>query len=247
VRSLCELDSSGQYRGLEPDIARHVALYVLGDASKVQFVPVHGDKRMKATRSWLQAIFALRKSMAIFSTLLGTNWWNLGMAGKLPSFLCPTECIGTLDYVGLDYYWGVPAFWPGELQRLSAAADFRYGSAPVWPGALEMILREQARVFSGKPIIVIENGCVTSADGFTRAKYLEAHIEQVQRAVQHGVPVEAYVCWSITSNREWGLHFDDNSDFGLYHIDLDNDPDLKRIPTDSSEMYARLIGENNLR
>jgi beta-glucosidase/6-phospho-beta-glucosidase/beta-galactosidase len=127
------------------------------------------------------------------------------------------------------------------LHRLSAAADFKYGSAPVWPGALERILREQAQAFPGKPIIVIENGCVTSADGFTRAKYLEAHIQQVERAVQHGVPVEAYLCWSITSNREWGLHFDDNSDFGLYHIDLDHDPDLKRIPTESSETYARVV------
>lgn len=242
VRGLCECDSSGEYRGLEPDIARHVALYILGDASKVQFYPVHGENRMKSTRSWLQAVFALRKSVGIFSTLLGTNWWNLGMAGKLASFLCPPECVGTLDYVGLDYYWGVASFWPAQLQRLSAAAEFRYGSAPVWPGALETILREQAQAFPGKPIIVIENGCVTSTDGFTRAKYLEAHVQQVERAVRDGIPVEAYVCWSITSNREWGLHFDDNSDFGLYHIDLDNDADLKRIPTDSSETYARLIG-----
>ncbi len=244
VQGLCERDASGQYRGLEPDIARYIALRILGDGSKVEFVPLQGDRRMSATRSWLQALFTLRKTIGIFSTLLGTNWWNLGMAGKLAPFLCPTECVGTLDYVGLDYYWGVSAFWPGQLQRLSAAAEFNYGRAPVWPSALETILREQAREFPGKPIIVIENGCVTSADGFTRAKYLEAHIQQVARAVQQGVPVEAYLCWSITSNREWGLHFDDNSDFGLYHIDLDNDPDLKRIPTESSDAYARLILEN---
>jgi beta-glucosidase/6-phospho-beta-glucosidase/beta-galactosidase/ABC-type amino acid transport substrate-binding protein len=244
VHGLCERDASGNYCGLEPDIARHIALYILGDASKVQFYPLHGDNRMKATRSWLQTVFALRKSIGIFSTLLGTNWWNLGMAGKLPAFLCPAECVGTLDYVGLDYYWGVPSIWPAQLQSLSAAADFRYGSAPVWPSALETILREQAQVFPGKPIIVVENGCVTSASGFTRAKYLEAHIQQVERAVQQGVPVEAYLCWSITSNREWGLHFDDNSDFGLYHIDLDNDPELKRMPTESSETYARLISEH---
>jgi beta-glucosidase/6-phospho-beta-glucosidase/beta-galactosidase/ABC-type amino acid transport substrate-binding protein len=244
VRGLCERDGSGNYTGLEPEIARYIARRILGDESKVEFVPLRGDRRMSATRSWLQRLFALRKTIAMFSTLLGTNWWNLGMAGRLPAFLCPRDCVGTLDYVGLDYYWGVPAFWPAQLQRLSAAAQFRYASAPVWPSALEMILREQAREFPGKPIIVIENGCVTSTDGFTRSKYLEAHIRQVQRAVEQGAPVEAYLCWSITSNREWGLHFDDNSDFGLYHIDLDTDPDLKRIPTDSSDTYARLIAEN---
>ena len=51
------------------------------------------------------------------------------------------------------------------------------------------------------------------------------------------------MCWSITSNREWGLPFDDGSDFGLYHIDLDTDPALKRTPTDSSRIYAALIAE----
>ncbi|MHB8148065.1 MAG: family 1 glycosylhydrolase [Vulcanimicrobiaceae bacterium] len=247
VPGLCEsapdahASPSQRYIGLEPEIARHVALRVLGDADKVAFVPLHGDKRFNATRSWLQALFALRKSFAMFGTLLGTNWWNLGMAGKLPTFLCPPECVGTLDYVGVDYYWGVPSFWPPELHRLSAAAEFKYASAPVWPGALDAILREQAQAFPGKPIVVIENGCVTMADGFSRAKYLDAHVAEVRRAVERGVPVVAYLCWSITSNREWGLVFDDNSDFGLYHIDLDTDPALTRTPTDASTRYAQLI------
>jgi beta-glucosidase/6-phospho-beta-glucosidase/beta-galactosidase len=131
--------------------------------------------------------------------------------------------------------------WPTQLKRLSAAAECRYGSAPVWPGVLRTILHNAQKRFPGKPIIVIENGCVTSADGFTRAKYLEAHIKEVLEARESGVPIEAYLCWSITSNREWGLPFDDNSDFGLYHIDLDRDPELKRVPTDASRTYAELI------
>ncbi len=244
VHGLCDR-SDGQYTGLEPDIARHIAAYILNDASKVQFVPLRGERRMSATRSWLRAFFNLRKTFAMFGTLLGTNWWNLGMAGKLPAFLCPPDCAGALDYVGLDYYWGVPAFWPGQLHRLSAAAEFHYASAPVWPSALETILGEHAEAFPGKPIIVIENGCVVSADGFTRAKYLEAHVREVRRAIEHGVPVIAYLCWSITSNREWGLHFDENSDFGLFYIDLDNDPDLKRVPTESSAAYAQLIASEH--
>ena len=235
-----------QYEGLEPEIARRVAQLIFGDPERVEFVPVQGERRLQATRSpWLHALFALRKSLAIFSTLLGTNWWNLGMAGKLPEFLCPRECVGTLDFVGLDYYWGVPSFWPGELHRLSAAADFQYASAPVWPGALSMILAETAREFPGKPIIVIENGCVGRASGVARADYLKAHVNEVRKAVARGVPVEAYLCWSITSNREWGLPFDDGSDFGLYHIDLDTDPELKRVPTDASRAYAALIAETS--
>jgi beta-glucosidase/6-phospho-beta-glucosidase/beta-galactosidase/ABC-type amino acid transport substrate-binding protein len=232
-----------KYVGLEPEIARRVAQLIFGDPDRVEFVPLHGTQRLSATRSWLHALLAFRKSFAIFGTLLGTNWWNLGMAGKLPEFLCPRECVGTLDYVGLDYYWGVPSFWPGELHRLSAAADFQYASAPVWPGALNAILSETAKEFPGKPIIVIENGCVGRASGVARADYLKAHVNEVRKAVARGVPIEAYLCWSITSNREWGLPFDDGSDFGLYHIDLDSDTELKRTPTDASRMYASLIAE----
>ena len=254
VRGLCTLRPSiskgqgdtgaPQYEGLEPELGRRIAQLIFGDPGRIEFVAMHGEQRLDATRSWVHAFFALRKSIAIFSTLLGTNWWNLGMAGKLPEFLCPSECVGTLDFVGLDYYWGVPSFWPGELHRLSAAADFQYASAPVWPNAINMILSEAARDFPGKPIIVVENGCVVRVPGFTRADYLKAHVAQVRKAVELGAPVEAYLCWSITSNREWGLTFDDGSDFGLYHVDLDTDPALTRQPTDSSRTYASLIADS---
>lgn len=242
VEGLCMPDGAGGYSGLEPDLARCIARHIFGkDDAKVRFVPLSGNRRWSATRSPLAMLDNFRKSLAMFGTLIGTNWWNLGMAGRLPRFLCPPECVGALDYVGIDYYWGISSVWPGELQRLSAAAECHYAMAPVWPLVLDGILRDAQERFPGRPIIIIENGCVTSADGFSRAKYLKSHIEQVVRARRRGVPIEVYMCWSITSNREWGLPFDDNSDFGLYHIDLDHDPTLTRTPTESSMMYAELI------
>jgi beta-glucosidase/6-phospho-beta-glucosidase/beta-galactosidase/ABC-type amino acid transport substrate-binding protein len=246
VAGLCEKVESAtspaeRYTGLEAQLARAIAQEIFGDPSRVEFVEVGGAQRLRATHSWLHVLFSFRKSFAIFGTLLGTNWWNLGMAGKLPAFLCPPECVGTLDFVGLDYYWGVPSIWPSELHRLSAAADFQYADAPVWPSALDAILAEATREFPNLPIVIVENGCVVKAAGFSRADYLRAHVEQVRRAVERGVPVDAYLCWSITSNREWGLPFDDGSDFGLYHIDLDTDAQLRRVPTESSRAYADLI------
>lgn len=245
VPGLCTHTPSG-YEGLEIDLARHIAKKLLGDAAKVQFVQVKGDERLGATRSWLERFDSLRKSFAMFATILGTNWWNLGMRGRLAPFLCPPEAIGSLDYVGVDYYWGVPSLLPSQLKRLVAAADSSYGNAPVWPDVLYYLLREQQADFPGKPIIVIENGCVTTADNVTRADYIARHLRQVQRAVSEGVPVAAYLCWSITSNREWGLTFDNNSDFGLYHIDLDTDPNLSRTPTPASELYKQIIAARSV-
>ncbi len=225
----------------ELDLARSVAQRILGDGSRIEFVTLRDEDRVDATRSWLRAFDAFRKTLSMFATMLGTNWWNLGMSGRLAPFLCPQECVGALDYVGLDYYWGVPSIRPSQLERLLSAAECRYGNAPVWPGVLYDILREQQRDFPGKPIIVIENGCVTTADRVARYQYIKRHLESVQRAAADGIPVQAYICWSITSNREWGLPFNDASDFGLYHIDLDTDPALTRVPTAASARYKEII------
>lgn len=246
VPGLCMPDGAGGFLGLEPDLARYVAARIFGSVEgRVRFVSLLGQRRLSATRSWRKRFDALRKTLSMFATILGTNWWNLGMAGRLPRFLCPPECVGTLDYVGLDYYWGVPSFRPSQLQRLAAAAECRYADAPVWPAMIYDILHEQAEAFPGKPIVVIENGCTTNADDVTRADYISRHVYHVQRAVGKGIPVEAYLCWSITSNREWGLPFDNGSDFGLYHIDLDHDVTLTRVPTPASERYATIVASRS--
>jgi len=57
-----------------------------------------------------------------------------------------------------------------------------------------------------------------------RNDYIRRHVLEVQKAVARGIPVFGYLCWSITSNREWGLAFSPGNDFGLYHIDLDGEP-----------------------
>jgi beta-glucosidase/6-phospho-beta-glucosidase/beta-galactosidase len=102
-------------------------------------------------------------------------------------------------------------------------------------------LKRFDRWFPGRDIMIIENGCIEKADGFTREDYLRAHILQVMRARSLGIPVTAYVCWSITSNREWGLKFSPDSDFGLHHIELDSDPALTRHPTPSAVAYKSII------
>ena len=119
-----------------------------------------------------------------------------------------------------------------------------YGDAPVWPGGLGAILRDAHVMFPDKPIIVVENGSVTSADGIARADYFTEHVREVMDAKKAGIPILAYLAWSITSNREWGLPFNDNSDFGLYHIELDTDPDLKRVPTPAAQRYAEIIASH---
>jgi beta-glucosidase/6-phospho-beta-glucosidase/beta-galactosidase len=82
---------------------------------------------------------------------------------------------------------------------------------------------------------------VEVADGMGRATYVHKHIREVQRAVQKGINVKGYICWAITSNREWDCEFCEASDFGLFHIDLDKDASLKRKRTSAADIYQQII------
>jgi beta-glucosidase/6-phospho-beta-glucosidase/beta-galactosidase len=103
------------------------------------------------------------------------------------------------------------------------------------------MLKYHAALFPELPILIVENGSVDVADGVDRVDYIRRHIREIQRGRRDGANVVAYVCWSITSNREWGLPFGPGSDFGLYHVDLDSDPALKRVPTAAVEAYREII------
>ena len=222
-------------------MARAVAQYIFNDPTKVVFKATQTQERIPLLRSIVQFINPFLKPFSILSTALTSNWWHLGMAGKLPEFLCPRECVDQQDFVGLDYYWGINSLKLNRIQQLMDAAFGRFNNAPVWSGVLYEMLKFHSQLFPDKEILIIENGSVEIADGVDRATYIRQHLYEVQRAYQDGVKVTGYICWSITSNREWGLKFNQHSDFGLYHIDLDTDPQLKRIPTAAAIEFKEMI------
>jgi hypothetical protein len=235
--------TTGQHSGLEIELAREVARQILGNPDRIQFRSAITAERIPLLRSAWRVLDPVLKPLSVLSTILACNWWHLGMRGDLPDFLCPRACVGQQDFVGLDYYWGIPNLRLNRIQRLLDAAARRFERAPVWPGALHGSLRYHADLFPGRSILVVENGSVDEADGVDRASYIRRHIGEVQRAVGDGVPVIGYVYWAITSNREWGLPFGKGSDFGLYHIGLDADADLRRQSTIAAEAYRQVIAQ----
>jgi beta-glucosidase/6-phospho-beta-glucosidase/beta-galactosidase/ABC-type amino acid transport substrate-binding protein len=242
VPGLSELAADGVRAGLEIDLARAVAARILGAPEAVELVPMLTAARVPALRgpaSWLDK---LQRIWGILATTCTTSWWHLAMAGKLPEFICPAECVGQLDFVAFDYYWGVGTLRLGRLLDLAdALIGGRFERAPVHARGLCFWVMELARRFPGLPIYVMENGCVDQADGIDRAEYLRRHVAELQRAVAAGAPVRGYLGWSITSNRELGHPFSSSTDFGLYHIDLDTDPALLRHPTPAAEAYRAII------
>jgi len=232
--------SNGERVGREIDLAREIARRLFGDPGRVRFTAASMTRRLPLLHSFLHVLDPFLRALSIRSIAFSGTWWHLGMAGKLPEFLCPRACVGTQDFVGLDYYWGIPTLGLHRLRGLMDAAAGRFDRAPVWPAALGPLLRWCARLQPGLPLLVVENGSVPVADGMDRGTYLRRHVEQVRRERARGREVMAYICWSITSNREWGLPFGPGSDFGLYHIELDTDPNLTRVETPSARVYRAL-------
>lgn len=229
--------------GLEVRLARLIAKEVLGDETKLDLVPLEPCERLEVLESkssWLNWAWRFWGTTSIIAN---ANWWYLGTSGRLPEELCPEEAVGAQDFVGLDYYWGLPTWRLHRFRLLEEAAHGRFLRAPVWPQGLFHALRRFHRWFPEQEILIVENGCVPSADGMTRGQYIKAHLAQVELAIAKGVPVKAYNYWSITSNREWGHAFDPNTDFGLLFVDLDRDPELKRKETDEVRIYRDLIRE----
>ena len=57
-----------------------------------------------------------------------------------------------------------------------AGSNGRFERAPVDPSFLHDTLREHARMFPGKPLMIVENGSVPIASGVHRARYIRDHM-----------------------------------------------------------------------
>ena len=167
----------------------------------------------------------------------------------LPAFAPTTDGLlldhlrGELDYVGIDYYYGIAL---DNLTTVRAAWDDFAGVRPQPEGVYEAIAH-YARRFPGTPLYIVENGMPTDdghrADGIGRADYLRDVVFWLQRAVADGYPVIGYNHWSLTDNYEWGSY---RSRFGLYRVDALADPALERVPTSGVEAYREVIGRGGV-
>jgi beta-glucosidase len=94
------------------------------------------------------------------------------------------------------------------------------------------------------PIVITESGCSFDdapdehgvVDDQRRIDYLEAHVQAVATAVQRGVDVRGYYCWSLLDNFEWAEGYTQR--FGLVHVDYETQA---RTPKKSFDWYRELI------
>ena len=118
---------------------------------------------------------------------------------------------------------------------------------PVVPAAFGTVLDWLRTSYPAlPPVYITENGLPradTVIEGRVRDEeriaYLEACLDEVERAVATGVDVRGYYVWSLLDNLEWGLGFGPR--FGIVHVDFDTQT---RTPKDSFRWYQQRISDH---
>ncbi|MCX7621240.1 MAG: family 1 glycosylhydrolase, partial [Acidimicrobiales bacterium] len=158
------------------------------------------------------------------------------------------------DFLGVQYYTRLKAYVlpiPGLWTAPIFGHDWRRFdiTSTGWEVRPEGLYEVLARAHGyGFPrLVVTENGAAYPdelIDNRVRDKrriaFYEAHLEQVLRARDAGIPVDGYFCWSLIDNFEWAEGY--RARFGIVYVDY---PTQRRIVKDSGKWFRQLLTGTN--
>ncbi|RDI96096.1 beta-glucosidase [Meiothermus sp. QL-1] len=156
------------------------------------------------------------------------------------------------DFIGLQtYFRQLVRFdplqlgtWAQEVPHEARGGELTAMGWEVWPENLYLLLKQFAAYPKVRRIVVTENGMalLDTPEGDRvhdprRIAFIEAHLAQLLRAKQEGVPVEGYFYWSFLDNFEWAEGY--RPRFGLVYVDY---PTQRRIVKDSGRWFQAFLG-----
>lgn len=174
--------------------------------------------------------------------------------GDLETISTPTS------FLGVNYYnrWIVQAkqqhteadgtgdSGPGSVEYVMAPPEATITTMgwEVYPHGLSLVLEDIARTYHPPTILITENGAsfddTWNGNGrisdAQRVIYLREHLDAVNAAHAHDVPVAGYFVWSLFDNFEWDRGY--SKRFGIVYVDY---PTQRRIVKDSGRWYAGFI------
>jgi beta-glucosidase len=157
-----------------------------------------------------------------------------------------------LDFYGVNYYnpmcVAAPADpaspMPFDQREVPGYPKTDFGWPVVPDGLREVLVLLHERYPAMPPMMITENGCSYATgpdeqgvvDDQARIDYLDGHLRAVATAIEQGVDVRGYYCWSLLDNFEWTEGYTQR--FGLVHVDYETQ---RRTPKRSFEWYADTI------
>ena len=159
-----------------------------------------------------------------------------------------------IDFLGVNYYSrGIarsPLLSEEENAPRTVFANEEYTEMgwEVYPEGIYKILGRLHFDYAFPALYITENGAAFvdevidgQVDDPARLSFIKRHLEQIHRAIEIGVPVKGYFCWSLMDNFEWAHGY--SKRFGLIHI---NYKTQERIMKSSGKWYGRVTRSNAL-
>jgi beta-glucosidase len=167
-----------------------------------------------------------------------------------------------LDFIGLNYYspWvvqdaphgnGIPGLNTEALWARAAGIHPKTDIGwDIYPQGFYDILLRMAHETGFLPIEITESGAAFNTQPDAQGKindtaridYLRSHLHAVARAIEDGVPIRAFHCWSLLDNFEWAEGYSQR--FGIVHVDFANKQ--KRTIKESGHWYAQVAATNSV-
>jgi beta-glucosidase len=172
------------------------------------------------------------------------------------------EVIGApIDLLGVNYYRALlvsagssaagPSEWVGvEGVRFLDSGHPRTATGwEVQPAGLTDLLLRLHSEYPRLPLYITENGAAfpdeIGPDGQVhdslRQAYVDGHLRAAHAAIQQGVDLRGYFCWSLLDNLEWAEGYAKR--FGLVYVDFETQ---QRTVKQSARWYADVIARNGL-
>lgn len=155
------------------------------------------------------------------------------------------ETAGTLDWLGINYYYReIVRFNPkaqGLVQRSPAPGSTLTDMGwEIYPQGIYELCKRVEQRYGGVELIITENGIADAGDG-KRPRFILDHLAWVHRLLAEGCPLAGYSYWAGTDNLEWLDGFVPK--FGLYRVDLKT---MERHETASARLYRFIATHNRL-
>jgi len=159
-----------------------------------------------------------------------------------------------LDFYGVNYYnpmcvaaGPADSEMPFDQREIPGYPKTDFGWPVVPDGLRELLVLLHERYPGMPPVMITENGCSYATgpdehgvvDDQARIDYLDGHLRAVATAIDQGVDVRGYYCWSLMDNFEWTEGYTQR--FGLVHVDYETQ---RRTPKRSFDWYAATIRAN---